>query len=267
MFVITGCGRSGTMGMARLLNQNGIRTSFEEFFHARTTARQVNQELAEWLEQTATMGEVSGFAVPFICNLPTDVVVFHQVRNPVAVIASLMGQKNFHDESLRLPNVKFNLRHSRYIGEQDTPLERCIHYWLDWNGDVSDYVNPPVVMQYRIEDLLPDDPCKVLRTIGENAGVTLVDAQAAEAMEKEEEAKYPDVAASIPPRDLSRYDSTCNTGPRDPDVSWASICDEHPRLAREVKEQAERYGYSEEDLEAYCPLGTDCPCPRCQLET
>jgi len=80
-FIITGCGRSGTMLMARLLNAMGIRTSFEEFFTANSP---LDGYFPHWLRDTHTCGEVSSLAVPYLRYddfKSREVVLLHQVRN------------------------------------------------------------------------------------------------------------------------------------------------------------------------------------------
>ncbi len=226
-FVITGTGRSGTMGMSMLLNQAGVRTAFEEFF-----CPQLNLLIAEqytsWLGSTGTAGEVSSLAAPYLPHLKADVVVLHQVRNPVATLASLMGEWGAAGlKGVRwYPNVKFNRRYLQDISLDDPPLVFYMKYWLGWN----ELIEPRAQWHFRIEtvDIAPGAIWERLL-------------------------QYIDVALVLPPV----YERNYNTGPRDKRVTWRSIPESD--LKKRILEKAIVYGYSEADLDAYCPCPAECP--------
>lgn len=229
-FVITGCGRSGTMGMAQLLGSLGVRVSFEEFFSARPFMENDVIRFPEWLEMTETVGEISGLALPYLKWLPKHVGVFHQVRNPVAVIASLMGLRNLHPQSRWLTNIKFNFRHLPDLLPDDDPLTLCMKYWLGWNALIEPYAR----CRYRAEVIRsPDRFANLLMRLGIDA----------------DENRIADVLQDHPP--------DFNTQPRDTSISWRTI--PNGSLKNAVRQQAHKHGYTEGDLLAYCPLGDGCP--------
>lgn len=227
-FIIAGCGRSGTMGMSRLLNLLGVRTSFEEFFQPATTNP---LDYPAWLERTNTVGEVNGLSPPYLRELKgvtPPINIIHQVRNPVAVIASLMGLKTWTDYSYAA-NVKFNFRHIPMLQPTDDPLTLSIKYWLEWNRFVEEQ---EPIMQYRVEDM-PEAISELLAAIG----------------------------ATVPPPRLAlavdQYQQTYNHGGRDTCISWIRIPDSQLKDLLFLK--ATQYGYTAEDLDGYCPCGSECP--------
>ncbi len=226
-FIVTGCARSGTMGTAVMLNDLGVRTSFEEFFVARPfrVADDIGGEYLDWLRYTATNGEVSGMAVPYLACIGKSVSVIHQVRNPVAVIASLMGLRNFHEETVWQPNVKFNFRHLTSLQRDATPLERCMQYWLGWNMLVG---NSEPSLRIRAEDLLSPKTRQSILT------------------EIESDAKP----------DATPYRNTTNAKTRDSLIHWRTLPD--GKLKEDIQELALGYGYVFADLDGYCPNPNAC---------
>lgn len=77
-FVVTGTGRCGTGATARLLTDAGIRCGHEEVFTKHGVRRHVGP-----------VGDSSYLAVPHLDGFPG--VVVHQVRQPLAVVRSLVG--------------------------------------------------------------------------------------------------------------------------------------------------------------------------------
>ena len=220
-FVITGCGRSGTMGMARLLLSHGIRTSFEEFFHGCAVPKP--QGYCEWLLSTGTSGEVSGLAPPYLPNLDSGVVVLHQVRNPVAVIASLMGLRHFHPKSHYYANVKFNFRYCREMEPFDDPLTLCMKYWLCWNM----MIEPWAACRYRVEDVAGDEWGRIAARL-----------------------------SSTPLHEpIEQYSQSHNSSTRDTSIWWSTIPDGNLKTC--IRKKAEAYGYTIDDLESYSPIDVD----------
>lgn len=240
-FLITGCGRSGTMFTARLFNELGVRTSHEEFFTAYTPLSAV-AKFGGWLERTRTMGEVSGLAAPWVSSLlamPRGVpghglVVAILVRNPVAVIASLMGLKDYSLQSRPLANIKFNFRHLDAMSHDDEPLTLAMKYWLWWNHLAREQA--PGTLVYRVEEIHKDQgqyAIKMLRGLG-----VPTEHEACEEV-------------------LEKLGTRLNGGPRDPSVSWRTL--PKGELKDAILAAALTYGYTLDDLESYCPLGDGCP--------
>ncbi len=224
-FVVTGTGRSGTMGMSVLLNRAGVRTSFEEFFCARQIDPALGQNYPSWLDSTETIGEVSSLAPPYLRHLPEEVVVLHQVRNPVATLASLVTESLAVGEKIRwFPNIKFNRRYLPETSIDDASLLFYMKYWLLWN----EMIEPFADVRYRIEDVA-GNPGLLDELLG------TIDIPHSEATE----------------RALETYDTTFNTRMHASALTWRAIPDS--QLKWRILQKAILYGYSEAELDAYCP--------------
>jgi len=233
-FVIAACGRSGTMGMADLLNAAGIRASFEDFFRPVMMARDV-ADFPKWLEENQLSGEVSGLSPPYLKWLPDEIVIFHQTRNPVAVIASLMGLGNLHPRSHWLPNIRFNFRHLPAMGRDHSPVLLCMRYWLEWNALIEAHAK----WQYRVEDIAWNDGVPNYGTFGTLLGRLGVDVGKREA------------------NALGSHHLNINSRSRDSSITWRSLPE--GGLKSRIYDKAVQYGYTQADLERYCPLGSACP--------
>jgi len=155
-FLITGCGRSGTGYIAALLTKAGIPCTHEGVFSSALFHPPHKAVLPD-----APWGEASWLAAPLIESLPPEVLVFHQIRNPVNVIRSLMIRKFFH------PNRQRGSKYACYVrgvlgdklDEKANPLVQCMAYWLEWNrlvhvGRLA--AHSAGAMLYAIEDLSPE---------------------------------------------------------------------------------------------------------------
>ena len=181
-FVVTGCARSGTGYISQLLTELGARTEHERVFDPFTT------RFERW---GRSPGESSWLAVPFLDELPDDVVVLHQVRHPADVIRSLLGIEFFATDGTsvgrdarsfrqvasarglagiarrvvtpsdwgrtrrrRSDFVDFALRHCDGLSELADERDRCQRYWSEWNRMVeSRAAERPGYLRYRLEDL------------------------------------------------------------------------------------------------------------------
>lgn len=211
-FLITGCGRSGTAYTAKLLTMCGIRTSHEEFFTPFTPYGDVS-DFPQWLVRTHTEGEVSSVAAPVLDALQSSVTIIHQVRNPVSVIRSLMGERQLHDESLFLPGAKMAFRYLPELKCDDPPIVRCMKYWIGWNGLVESQASRRFRVEFALEDWLSGI---LFWPSVENINIRLTG---------------------------SRY----HGGRRDKTVSWQSLPGGF--LKEQIEATAARYGYTLEDLE------------------
>jgi len=227
-FVVSSCGRSGSMFTWRALNWLGFRTSFEEFFRGhQVRPLHCSEDFLQWLEETGTRGEVSSMSTPFAVHMPKEVTVVHLVRNPVAVIASLLGVGNFKKPLVWSPGVKFNFRYVPEMQYTDSPMVLAMKYWLYWNKMIelrADY-------RYRSEDLANLETGELASLVTSLGG--LYDSGAAEEA-------------------INHLGITWNAGKRDMSVRWERL-PECNGLKAEIEEAAYRYGYTELELYKYCP--------------
>lgn len=211
----------------RVLDRLGIRTSFEEFFNgqARPAALGVNAAWRAWLDDTGTCGEVSSLAAPHVGHLEGTKVI-QIVRNPVAVIASLMGLKTFSKPLAWSPNVKFNFRHVPQMSRDDAPIMCCMKYWLRWNEMVEQHA----VATFRSEALADLGTGELKRLISVIGG---------------------EFHAGDAQRALDHFGTTWNAKDRDHNVRWQRLPGGECKGA--IATAAQRYGYTLADLREHCP--------------
>lgn len=230
-FVITGCGRSGTLFTARLLTLMGVRTSHEEYFTAFSTPR-CEMQFAQWLSWTDTEGEVSSLAAPRasvlsqMCGTDPSLLVrwpihlVHLVRNPVCVIRSLMGLGTFAQTKWLLPNIKFFFRHLLQASFDDAPIVLCMKYWLYWNRLIPATNN--LAGRVRIETITEPGVWRaLLKMIGHEAGDDLTEA-------------------------MERLGTKHHGGARDDSVTWDAL--PAGALKDQIMADALIYGYAEEEV-------------------
>lgn len=126
-FVFTGCGRSGTKYMSVLLSQIGATCAHEAQFSA--TRQNPNWEMPPY-------GESSSFAVPFISDLPMGTVLFHLVREPMAVLRSSLFKTSA--EGMNPDSARFHARHYMPVGIdqfscKENPVLYQAEHWVKRN--------------------------------------------------------------------------------------------------------------------------------------
>src|SRR5262245_57962235 len=111
-FIVAGCPRSGTTYMAKLMTALGYPCGHERIFNIwRILGLDVRPEIGgdfrdpmtAFFQLDAKKGDASFLAIPYMDQLPEGTVVFHQVRNPLEVIRSLMGMRFFSDSYIPSP--------------------------------------------------------------------------------------------------------------------------------------------------------------------
>ena len=128
-WVITGCGRSGTKYIAELLTRSGRDIAHESMGR---------HGIASWMWAVDARSVPWGPA-PSLFRHPRE-RCFHQVREPLAAIASL---QTFAD-----PSWQFIAAHTGSAA--DAPiLLRSARYWLEWNRLAEQRSS----WRYRIEDI------------------------------------------------------------------------------------------------------------------
>lgn len=143
MFLITGCGRSGTKYMAKALNTIGLSVGHEELGGDGAVSAAWTYD-ATWYPRFHQQGPRPKFDL-----------ILHQVRFPLHVIGSV---------STSLPaSWRFNCDNTP-IEPSDPMLVRCAKYWYYWNLDAQ----AQAVYTYRIE-ALPEVWDEVMSYLGVEA--------------------------------------------------------------------------------------------------
>lgn len=219
-YVVTGTGRSGTAFTARLFTGLGWRCGHEEVFTPR---------LERFTGFGPYLGDASWFAVPHLPTLSEEVLVIHQVREPLATIRSLASLAVFRHwweprtldvvarnilrrrPPPRGPFHRFARRHSPRSWEHWSPFARAARHWVDWNTTIETLAAHRRYVRVKVEDY----DRELLDHLADSIGV-----QAREPL-------WPSPATNSRRRAFDR----------------ASFDDLPPNLAGEVNELAVRYGY------------------------
>lgn len=172
-FVVTGCGRSGTTFLAKLLSNLNVPCGHEQVFTPRTrmTPREFSSD-ASWM------------AVPFLESLAPDCPVVHLTRAPSLVAASFVRIGFFspdHDRYWR-PAVRWNplrqkpegreyiaflRRHSPQTFYELRALDRALYHWWDWNSRILAQSHARPYVHLRISDVAPAAIARVLEVLDE----------------------------------------------------------------------------------------------------
>ncbi|MEM9367664.1 MAG: hypothetical protein AAGD07_16865 [Planctomycetota bacterium] len=173
-FVIASTPRSGTQYTSRLLQSLGVHCSHEVFFgpHAHRHEMYVCNPLRrEFYQGIAPLGDSSWLAVPFLDELPDNVAVIHQVREPVTSINSILHTRHFDwDEPLDDPVSadfhRFLQRVTRDWAWPDDKEQKAILFWNRWHQQIFEQSTRRPYFQLRLEDLSEETVSELLAFIG-----------------------------------------------------------------------------------------------------
>lgn len=157
--LVTGCGRSGTGFLARVLTVAGLEARHE----GHSPAFKPHQH--KWPDPWKGT-EVSWLAAAHLDTLPENLPILHQVRNPLAVTRSFLGFGFFTDPEKHQSGVgpyrNFMKHHAPEVALWDEPIDQCLQYWVTWNLKVERHA----VLTYRLESLTPAALCGLLARVG-----------------------------------------------------------------------------------------------------
>ena len=229
--VVTGTGRCGTVFMANLLTSMGWPCGHEAVFGPEGMERarrillgkerpensQISRNGTILSDQAPLVGDSSYMAAPFLSELDTTVI--HVVRNPINVVASLVGgvfrnfsgaePVHFEDAPDHILYESFIYRHLPELSEDMTQLDRGCLFYLRWNEMIEG--SGKVDVLHRIEDP-PDRIRKMFGGHGE-----------------------------------CYSDTRCNSFSESSRM-WSVSEIESPRIRSQMKDAMKRYGYSEPNL-------------------
>ena len=174
-FIVAGTARSGTVYMARVLTSLGISCGHESIFnedekslivkriHGLIVPKLSEVSLAEewgWVDNI--IADSSYMSVPYLnMHYVKDVPVIHVVRNPLAVISSLV--KDFH-YFCNMQNNPFNQNGYEEwiceripgIAEVSNSVEKACLYWIKWNKTIEECCKNRLYYFHRVEDEFRD---------------------------------------------------------------------------------------------------------------
>ncbi len=219
VFVVTGSGRSGLAHTAAVLTALGAPCGVDSVFHPGSV---VGPRRFVWPARAA--GEASWLAAPLLGKLPEGATVLHQVREPLAVIRSVLRSGILDNAG---PHHDYVVRHVPELA-LGGPTVRAMRYWIEWNRMIeaaADY-DDLVYRRHRLEDLDASGVAALAGALGQARPVDLAQR----------------VLDSRPRDQGTRGDKR-----RDGAVTWASL----PKgaLLDELVELARSYGYEPGDVE------------------
>lgn len=132
--IITGCPRSGTGYAAAFFRHNGIDVGHEEFG---------KHGISSWCLAAADNNSVWGPSFTEVKEKYKTSIIFHQVRNPIDTISSLMT----------INHVSYSFM-SKYMFPPCDGLEWCMYAWLQWNIMAEKIAEKT----YRVEDIAMQFP-------------------------------------------------------------------------------------------------------------
>ncbi len=153
-FVVSGAATSGTLFISHILSQMGLLCGHEELFG-----------LPHSLSERELMGEASWLSLPALPLLPENVILLHQVRNPIKVISSVMRKHIFIAKDNEVINeyglfALKNMDMSPFVDFSKI----YIQYWTKWNQMIEMAGKNRPYFCYRLEDVV-EEGSHVLKTL------------------------------------------------------------------------------------------------------
>ncbi len=178
-YIVTGTGRSGTVGLACALSSAGLYSSHERFFHGNSLPNALHlletnggsnswcssrSGLAEWGEQV--VAESSYLVAPFLAeSYFANTTIIHAVRNPWKVILSFVNDIQFFRGEPEHEHEVFIYAVLPRLHDLRSPIDRAIYYYLHWNQMIERLAQkqePGHYFFHRVED----GPEGLLRQLG-----------------------------------------------------------------------------------------------------
>lgn len=224
--LVTGCGRSGTQFIAKVLSFCGLRCRHERVYGADSV--EYNRDKlgmlfdCRWRDHDA---ECSWLAAPYLDTLPEDVVVWHQLRHPLKILRCWVGHRLVIRTSEAAGRfISHHLPECLPPATEFPEAELAIRYVLRWHEMIEDWgrAHADRYQRYRVEAL----GSVFLGSLLLSAGYPNRYTEAQEAL------------AGAVPKDVG----SCHHGPGD-EMTWAMLrgCPSLPAL----REQAHRHGYED----------------------
>lgn len=149
-YVVVSTPRSATGWTSQVLCAMGLKCGHEKHFTH-------DQQLYESeIESDCTWGDSSWLAAPFLDKLPPSTMVLHQVRDPCATIASLVGLAHFSHWVRLLDeyHIFMQAHLPRELPAGLNAIQRAAHFWLIWNTMIEEAgrrIGWPWYVRYRVE--------------------------------------------------------------------------------------------------------------------
>lgn len=168
-YLVTGTGRSGTVGLAAALTSAGIPCSHERFFKGvrlEETVRLLDTQGGENSLCSQSCGlprpkspvraESSYLAAPYLnASCLAAATVIHAVRNPWKVILSFLNHIQFFRGEPEHEHERFVYAVLPQLHAIDNPVDRAVYYYIHWNRMIERLARnrgPKRYLWHRVED-------------------------------------------------------------------------------------------------------------------
>lgn len=131
--LVTGCPRTGTQYINQLFQNLGFTSTHERIYHYGFDPDNPadHREIAKlWKKQDA---ECSWMALPFLDTIEEDVILIHQIRDPLRSLRCFLHTKILMGDDKA---ITFAQKHLPEIRKGDN-LERAVKFLLFWNGAIE----------------------------------------------------------------------------------------------------------------------------------
>jgi hypothetical protein len=168
--LVTGFGRSGTQWTAKVLARLGVRCHHERVYQHDLDPKESAPGLVaeRWGNSDA---ECSWLAVPFLRTLPEDVIVWHQLRDPLLALRCWCHTKllTSHEAACRFVQAVFP---ETAVGDV---VDRSVQYLTRWTTMAHDFGRVSRnYIRYRLEALTPEHLGVLLDVAGHHRDVERV---------------------------------------------------------------------------------------------
>jgi hypothetical protein len=145
-YVVVSTPRSATLYTARLLTALGLACGHEAYFTPK------GQSFFDELH--GSFGDSSWLAAPFLMSLPQETVIFHQIRDPVNTINSMIYTKHLSLTELKEnPYVSFLRLHAGFANLSLSEEELACEFWCTWHQLIEKGCEGRRHLRYKIEDM------------------------------------------------------------------------------------------------------------------
>lgn len=146
-YIVTGTGRSGTVGLADLFNHLGFPCSHERFFNGNSLEEALRLMETDGGENSycsrhcglpghadRVVAESSYMAAPYLdASCFAGATIIHAVRNPWKVILSFLNHLQFFRGEPEHEHEKFVYSVLPQLHDIDNAVDRAIYYYIHWN--------------------------------------------------------------------------------------------------------------------------------------
>ncbi len=200
-YIIVSTPRSGTRYMSRVFEAMGLSCPHEQHY------------TPEWhlpaVEDGHVAGEASWLAVPFLRDLPAETVIFHQLRDPLKAINSMLFTRHF--SFAEFPHgryIRFILKHAPECASDGIEeVESAIRFWQVWHRNIVVAGRNLRYIRYRVEDLSADLLADLLGELGIRIDLHVIRA-ALDRIPKDTNTRG-EAPERVKPKDLSAADRQC----------------------------------------------------------